>query len=160
MQVGDVVQFDPEMEGTIREVVTSGTVTDPLLGDGFDASADDPVLMLDTADGPVAVYASEAKNIRPAATDGWATLVQMLADHETAVEEKGLEPWARPDGRAVKTVFERGMKSWPGEQATMLTREEWGLGRAEAFLALAGGVPVGGYIRDADLLPEGHPLRA
>lgn len=80
-------------------------------------------------------------------------LVELLAAHETRVEAKGLTRDAVPTGRAVKAVFDRGTASWPGQDITSLTAEQWGAGRVKAFLAVAAGEDVAGYTHDRDLLP-------
>jgi 2'-5' RNA ligase len=61
------------------------------------------------------------------------------------------------DARAVQAVYERGLASWPGSHCGV-PNEAWALGRTKAFLAVAAGAEVPGYVADRDLLPEGHPL--
>jgi hypothetical protein len=161
MQVGDEVRASGEVQGTIQRIFTDGAVYDPLLGEVLDAAADDPVLMLETDDGPAAVLASEAKAVPALSPEssGWDALVGLLAEHELQVETKGLPPWSRPDGAAVKVVYGRGLRSWPGADATVLSQTDWALGRARAFLATSSGQQMPGYVRDADMLPDGHPAR-
>ena len=61
---------------------------------------------------------------------------------------------------AVKTAYERGLESWPGAEATSLSREEWAVGRAEHLVKVAAGEvarkSAAGH--DRDLLHPGHPL--
>lgn len=155
IEVGDEVEIDggdEQVRGTVTEVTTTGTVKDPLTGDDLVVlDPDDPVVLLDTPDGPTAVYSSEAKALEPATATDWAALVPMLAEFETQHEDA---PEIVPTGRAVKTVFERGARSWPGPSKTTLTRGESALARVDAFLTVAAGGEVPGYEADRDLLPE------
>jgi hypothetical protein len=67
---------------------------------------------------------------------------------------------ARPDGaalaRKVSTVYMRGIAAAPPDVAS----HDWAIGRVLAFLGKVDGKGIEGYIRDDDLLPEGHPQRA
>lgn len=86
-------------------------------------------------------------------------LVAALAAHEEKCEDMSLPTHARVSGRAVKAVYDRGVKSWPGEHATTLTAEEWALGRVDHFIKAAAGqvAPVDAG-NDTDLLDPSHPL--
>ena len=88
--------------------------------------------------------------------DADEALVEVLTDYYEAAqtEAKGL-PLVDPG--AVRSVYERGLDSWPGEDADV-PREHWALGRTKAFLTVAAGRAVPGYEADRDLLPEGHEL--
>lgn len=84
----------------------------------------------------------------------------LLDAHAETMDAIEKPPWAIPSPQAVATVWERGKAAWPGSPATTLDAGQWAAGRAKAFLALAAGDPVpGGYQRDHDLLPDGHPAR-
>jgi hypothetical protein len=63
-----------------------------------------------------------------------------------------------PEMATLLTVYERGVKAWPGRELTDLTPQEWALGRARAFCtkALGDTDDVAGYTRDDDLLAA-HP---
>ena len=155
IEVGDEVEIDggdgAPVRGTVNEVATHGTVKDPLTGDELVVlDPDDPVVTLDTPDGPTAVYVSEAKELPPATATDWAALVPMLADFENQHADR---PEIVPTGGAVKTVFERGAQSWPGPAVTTMTRGESALARVSAFLETAAGGEVPGYEADRDLLP-------
>lgn len=91
--------------------------------------------------------------------DAATRLVSLVSTHQRHADHLGLPVWARPDGVAIKAVFERGRTSWPGSGVTAMTAEEWALGRVEAFLALASGAVLDGYRRDDDQLPLNHPAR-
>jgi 2'-5' RNA ligase len=91
-------------------------------------------------------------------TDPQAALVDVLTGYyETLLADGDVKESAAVDPAAVWTVYERGIQSWPGEH-TEVPNEAWGLGRAKAFLTVAAGGDVPGYVADRDLLPEGHPL--
>jgi hypothetical protein len=91
------------------------------------------------------------------APGGAATaLVELMARHEERITYDQLDDSARVTGAAVKTVYERGLKAYPGS-STVLSREEWAEGRVAAFLAVAAGDEVPGYNRDLALLPKSHP---
>ncbi len=51
-------------------------------------------------------------------------------------------------------VRARGLKSWPGVEATTLSRHEWADGRVKAFTDTAAGQRPAGYVRDDDLLAQ------
>jgi hypothetical protein len=95
-----------------------------------------------------------------AAASAASALVERLADHEEAVERKGLPRTARVSGRALKRAYDRGVKAWPGADATTLSPDEWALGRVEHFIKVAeGAVADPAHAgNDVDLLPAGHPM--
>jgi 2'-5' RNA ligase len=59
-----------------------------------------------------------------------------------------------PSADALRTVYERGVKSWPGQDVTALDAHQWGLGRVDGFVALLTGFRPDGYTGDDDLLPD------
>lgn len=156
IEVGEEVEFDAgdgaALRGTVKEIVTTGSVKDPMTGDELPVvDVDDPIMVLDTDEGRAAVYTSEAKSLPQATADGWAALVPLLAQFEADHED---DPEVVPSGRAVKTVFERGAASWPGPARTSRSQDEWALDRTRAFLEVAAGGEVPGYEADRDLLPS------
>lgn len=110
----------------------------------------------------VAVPAADLRRIEPLDTskkDAVAVLVETVAAHEREIEERRLPEHARVTGDAVKTVFDRGMASWPGYDATTLHREDWALGRVEHFVKVAtGDVEAKDAGHDTDLLHADHPV--
>lgn len=80
-------------------------------------------------------------------------LVSLLAEHEA----RGLPDHAQVTAAAVSAVYNRGIKAWPGEHSTTLTRQQWAVGRVKAFLAVASGEDPHGYYRDLGLLSKAHP---
>lgn len=79
---------------------------------------------------------------------GSAGLVLLVADAAGR-----LGPVDNPGPEAIRTAYERGQASWPGETKTLLSAEEWALGRAQAFVDKCAGYDTPGYIGDDDLLP-------
>jgi 2'-5' RNA ligase len=164
-------------KGRVDLVVTSGKV--PGVEQDIEGSKDAPairVVIYEQSDGgwkatgrKIGAKAKSAKTTFPlkspksgGGAKGKKDLVAMLADHEAEVEAKDLPRASIPSGRAVAEVFERGERSWPGETKTVLTAEEWAAGRVQMFLAVAAGdidPHEAKYLRDLDLLPEGHPHR-
>ena len=99
---------------------------------------------------------------KPDKKDASAVLVETVADHEERCEAMNLPGYNRVTGEAVKTVYDRGVEAWPGEEKTVLSAEEWALGRVEHFVKVAVGEieskDRAGH--DTDLLSPGHPLVA
>jgi hypothetical protein len=76
-----------------------------------------------------------------------ARLVLKVAQHA------GPAGSGKPTAEAIREVYRRGMESWPGEAKTLLSAQEWALGRVEAFVEKAEGYDVEHYVGDDDLLP-------
>lgn len=94
-----------------------------------------------------------------AATSGTsARLVALYSTHLERVLSNGSPLYCAPDAGAVKEVFRRGVAASPYDWRAPES-QDWALRRVETFLALAGGQLLDGYRRDADLLPDPHPLR-
>jgi hypothetical protein len=152
-QVNDRVEVDG-VSGLVRWVEIENTVRDPLLGEPLEPQEGDPVLMLDTEDGPMAALASECKALTPAPFEGDADpddfdpLLEMLA---VRAEEKGNADG--PPGSTTREVYRRGLCAWPGAEVTSMDSTEWALARTNAFLDKAEGKTVQGYTGDDDLLP-------
>lgn len=161
-----------DKQGRVDMVVTNGKV--PGIEGDVEGSASDPavrVVVYTESDGSwkatgekIGSRVSKVKRTaplrnRPAGKKdaGLAALVGLQADHEAKAAAEGWPEHAKPDGEALVEVFERGTKSWPGDEVTDLDIDEWGIGRVKAFLATAAGDRPEGYHRDDDLLPAGHP---
>jgi len=85
---------------------------------------------------------------RPApAGDVSARLVLKVAQHA------GPAGSGKPTADAIRTVYARGRGAWPGEAKTLLSADEWALGRVDAFLQKAAGHDIEHYVGDDDLLP-------
>lgn len=144
--------------GKVEVVVTSGKV--PGVDTDVEGSKDTPacrVRVYEESDGDwkatdkrVAVKASGLKTIPPLGAakfgkkSGAAGLVLLVAE---------LDPANDVDAAAVRTAYERGKSAWPGETKTVLSREDWALGRARAFVRKSLGEDLPGYVGDDDLLP-------
>ena len=152
-------------QGRVDLVVTSGAI--PGVKDAAEGSTETPVARVvcytKGADGwaeteaKAAVAVAELTPIAPLETEvretGAAALVRLLAEYHDAVPA-GV-PAVSPV--AVKAVFDRGTATWPGEDVCGVDRERWALGRTKAFLHVAAGGDVPGYVADRDLLPVDHP---
>ena len=146
------------VRGRIDLVVRSGKV--PGVEDDVTGSDDSPAarIVVYQQDGnswkatgrKIAAKLSTLKRSFPLTKSGAksidAALVARLAEHEATATQPV------PTGYAVKSVFDRGVAAWPGTKVTPLSREQWALGRVDAFLAAEGNVAFG-YVRDLDLLP-------
>jgi hypothetical protein len=85
-------------------------------------------------------------------------IVTVLAEHETKCEQMGAPAYTRVTGRAVKAVYDRGITSWPGDDVTVLSPQEWATGRVQHFVKVAAGdVDVDEAGNDTDLLDPEHP---
>lgn len=76
-----------------------------------------------------------------------AHLVLKVAQHA------GPPDSGKPTADAIREVYRRGRASWPGEAKTLLSADEWALGRVDAFIEKAEGYDVEHYVGDDDLLP-------
>lgn len=151
-------------KGRVDMVVTSGTVP------GAKSKSDEPVegskdspaarVVLYEASGAgtwkstgkkVAAKVATLKRIPPLRTREGKSLEENLAGMVIDFTEDGAG--VTPSAATLRTVYQRGAASWPGEAKTLLTAEQWGLGRAEAFLATVAGARPEGYVGDDDLLP-------
>ena len=83
----------------------------------------------------------------PPARDVSARLVLKVAQHA------GPAGSGKPTAEAIREVYRRGRASWPGEAKTLLTADEWALGRVDAFVEKAEGYDIEHYVGDDDLLP-------
>ncbi len=66
---------------------------------------------------------------------------------------------AQPDVATLRRVYSRGVKSYPGGEATTLSAQQWALGRVDAFASTCAGLRPRGYHGDDDLLPA-HVVEA
>lgn len=174
LTAGAFVKWGDGNYGRIDMVVKSGTV--PGVDGDVAGSDDDPAVRVAVwkkgDDGWAATGSkvglklsavSRTAPLRNATPGGGeskdSALVRVLARHDERVTGLGLPAHASPGARAVLTVYDRGVAAWPGETKTLLSAEDWALGRVDAFLDLAAGDDIPGYRRDIDLLPAGHPAR-
>lgn len=91
--------------------------------------------------------AQDAPRAVPAG-DSSARLVLKVATHA------GPAGSGKPTADAIREVYVRGKSSWPGETKTLLSADEWAMGRVDAFVQKAEGYSVhDAYVGDDDLLP-------
>lgn len=79
------------------------------------------------------------------------SLGEALSWAQASYPQAGTQP--QLPAQTLMTVYERGVKSWPGTAATTLSAGQWGLGRVDAFAATWYGLRPAGYAGDDDLLP-------
>lgn len=153
-----------QLRGRVELVVTNGG-TVPGVTDGLVGTKSQPVARVRLYESPngsswsptdrkVAVDARQLTGLTrsqfltaPPARDISARLVLKVAQHA------GTAGSGKPTADAIREVYRRGRASWPGEAKTLLTAEEWALGRVDAFVEKAEGYDVDHYIGDDDLLP-------
>jgi hypothetical protein len=99
------------------------------------------------------------KNKTEGKTEGLGSaLVALHADHAQLCEETQSVAGVNLTGMAIKTAYERGLASYPGADVTVLSAEEWALGRAAHLCKVARGEAE--ETNDTDLLNPAHPLVA
>jgi len=81
--------------------------------------------------------------------------------HNERMQKAGNPNWSYVNLRALKSVYRRGGGSSSRSQKSGMPRNQWAMGRVNAFLQiLSNGQPSNpSYVTDNDLLPEGHPWK-
>lgn len=162
---GTFVTFGDE-RGRVDLVVTNGTVPGvDGAAEGTKASPAARVVVYEKAENgwkatarKVAAPVADLERIGalPGARTGKKSVQDELADvraeAEALADGRGLGEGVVPATTTLLEVYERGVKAWPGSDATELDVRAWALGRARAFCAKALGDDVEGYHRDDDLL--------
>lgn len=154
-------------KGRVDLLVRKGKV--PGVKDSPEATSDSPAARVTVwkdgkaTDEKIAMSTHRLKRIAPldkpqSKGDPAAVLVQMVADYDAERETKRLPECTAVTGASVKSVYERGVRDWPGPSRTSLSPHEWGIGRVEHFMKVASLTVVETKHRDADLLTKGHPL--
>lgn len=87
------------------------------------------------------------------------TLLQKVKDHNKSVQDK--ETWRKASLGQLKAVYRRGAGAFSVSHRPGMTRNQWAMGRVNAFLKiLSSGKPNNSrYVGDNDLLPKNHPWR-
>lgn len=89
-----------------------------------------------------------------------SSLTKKVREHNAAVKEKGKENWSKTNLRALKAVYRRGAGAFSVSHRPGMTRNQWAMGRVNAFLSLLmTGKAKSTYTTDNDLLPKGHPWK-
>lgn len=110
------------------------------------------------------IYGSK-KNKKGSASSGKSGAVKFSAKTEASLKNKVSEHNEKArEGRKVtlgmlKAVYRRGAGAFSGSHRPGMTRDQWAMGRVNAFLRLVkSGKPSNpNYKTDNDLLPAGHP---
>jgi len=110
------------------------------------------------------IYGSK-KNKKGSASSGKSGAVKFSAKTEKALKEKvSAHNEKARDGRKatlgmLKAVYRRGAGAFSGSHRPGMTRDQWAMGRVNAYLKLLkSGKPSNpNYKTDNDLLPAGHP---
>lgn len=109
----------------------------------------------------VGVSTHTLKRIPPlgrARPPGQKALVAVVARHDADIEELGLPEYAAVTGEAVKTVYDRGLAGYPGENVVGVDAGTWAIERVGYFVKVASGDETEKPGHDTDLLNPGHPL--
>lgn len=134
VQIGDIVTYSGQV-GQVDLIVTDGTVP------GVEGD------VVGTKSHPVArVLGAEGKTAVPVADLD-------VADVEDGEPYEPLEALADETGLDVKALVEayaRGWKAYPGEAKTLLSQDDWAMGRAERLAAAAADTALS--CNDRDLL--------
>lgn len=89
------------------------------------------------------------------------TLNRKVRTHNERMRELGKDKWSLADSGQLKAVYRRGAGAYSTSHRRGMTRNQWAMGRVNAFLKmLRQGRPDNlRYINDVDLLPKDHPWR-
>lgn len=87
------------------------------------------------------------------------SLEAKIKEHNQRVKDK--EPWRRASLGQLKAVYRRGAGAFSVSHRPGMTRNQWAMGRVNAFLKiLSSGKPENRrYVGDNDLLPDKHPWK-
>ena len=89
-----------------------------------------------------------------------ASLVSKVREHNTAVKDKKKDNWSKTNLSTLKAVYRRGAGAFSVSHRPGMNRNQWAMGRVNAFLRLLmSGSAKASYTTDNDLLPKGHPWK-
>lgn len=87
-------------------------------------------------------------------------LTTKVREHNADVKKRKKEDWSKTSLRTLKAVYRRGAGAFSVSHRPGMTRNQWAMGRVNAFLRLLmSGSAKASYTTDNDLLPEGHPWK-
>lgn len=91
-----------------------------------------------------------------------SALAKKVKDHNKKMRENNRESWTKTDISKLKAVYRRGAGAFSISHRPGMTRNQWAMGRVNAFLKiLSSGKPSNSrYVGDNDLLAEGHPWKS
>jgi len=88
------------------------------------------------------------------------SLVSKVREHNADVKKKNKENWSKTNLRSLMAVYRRGAGAFSVSHRPGMTRNQWAMGRVNAFLnLLMTGSAKASYVTDNDLLPKGHPWK-
>jgi hypothetical protein len=88
------------------------------------------------------------------------TLSSKVREHNASVKKNDKNDWSKTNLRALKAVYRRGAGAFSVSHRPGMTRNQWAMGRVNAFLRLLiSGSAKASYTTDNDLLPKGHPWK-
>lgn len=88
------------------------------------------------------------------------SLTKKVREHNAAVKKNGKTAWSKTNLRALKAVYRRGAGAFSTSHRPGMNRNQWAMGRVNAFLRLLmSGSAKASYTTDNDLLPKGHPWK-
>lgn len=89
-----------------------------------------------------------------------SSLTKKVREHNINVKKKNKEDWSKTNLRALKAVYRRGAGAFSTSHRPGMNRNQWAMGRVNAFLSLLmTGKAKSTYTTDNDLLPSGHPWK-
>lgn len=87
-------------------------------------------------------------------------LIKKVRDHNKTVSDKKKDSWSLTNLRTLKSVYRRGAGAFSISHRPGMTRNQWAMGRVNAFLELLiTGKAKASYTTDNDLLPQHHPWK-
>lgn len=89
------------------------------------------------------------------------SLAEKVRKHNADMKKQGKDKWSMTNLRALKAVYRRGAGAFSVSHRQGMNRNQWALGRVNAFLKiLSSGKPDNSAYRgDNDLLPKNHPWK-
>lgn len=104
--------------------------------------------------------ASSARDIE-LSSDIVNSLAVKVRQHNADMKKSGNESWSQTNLQVLKAVYRRGMGAFSSSHRPQMTRNQWAMGRVNAFLRiLRTGKPENStYKTDNDLLPRNHPWK-
>lgn len=89
------------------------------------------------------------------------SLAVKLRQHNAEMKKANKPEWSQTNLRALKAVYRRGAGAFSRSHRPGMTRNQWAMGRVNAFLRIlrTGKPKTSAYKTDNDLLPQKHPWR-
>lgn len=88
------------------------------------------------------------------------SLTTKVREHNKQAKQAKKNAWSMTNLGTLKAVYRRGAGAFSVSHRPGMTRNQWAMGRVNAFLSLLlTGKAKSSYITDNDLLPKGHPWK-